>query len=106
MKRILPDDVGCGTEDMHIRSTLETGQEIAIVTIHLGVSPAHHSFKPEEGEYRNMMRASNWCRSIPIARLNVERFGEALAEIVPLGENPLDALAAELKARLPDLFRP
>lgn len=71
----------------------------------VGVSPAHHSFKPEEGEYRQMMRDRNWCRSIPIARLTVERFGEALGEIVPLSENPLDALAGELKARLPDMFR-
>ena len=71
----------------------------------VGVSPARHSFKPEEAEYRQMMQDRNWCRFMPIAALSVEHFGKALGEIVPLAENPLDRLASELKARLTDLFR-
>ena len=71
----------------------------------VGVSPAYHAFKPEEREYRLLMKHKNWCRFLPIAHLSVEQFGEALGEIEPLTENPLDRLAGELKARLPDLFR-
>ncbi len=71
----------------------------------VGISPAHHAFKPEELEYRLLLKQNNWCRFLPIARLSVAHFGEALSEIEPLSENPLDRLAGELKARLPDLFR-
>ncbi len=71
----------------------------------VGVSPAHHAFKPEEREYRLLMKHNNWCRFTPIARLNVELFADLLGEIEPLSENPLDRLAGELKARLPSLFR-
>jgi len=71
----------------------------------VGVSPANHSFKPEEAEYRQMMTGNNWCRFMPIAGLNVETFGRALGEIESLKENPLERLAAELKMRLPDLFK-
>lgn len=71
----------------------------------VGVTPARHSFTPEEADYRRMMQANDWCRSIPIAALSVERFGQALGEIAPLDENPLDRLAGDLAARLPQLFR-
>ena len=71
----------------------------------VGVSPAHHAFKPEEREYRLMLKHNDWCRFLPIARLGVARFGNELGEIKPLADNPLDHLASELKARLPDLFR-
>lgn len=70
----------------------------------IGVSPAHHAFKPEEREYRQLLAHNNWCRFLPIAQLSVERFGTALAEIEPFSENPLDGLAGELQTRLPELF--
>ena len=70
----------------------------------VGVSPAQHAFKPEEREYRQLLTRNNWCRFLPLARLDVERFGEALAEIEPLNENPLERLAADLKKMLPELF--
>jgi uncharacterized protein len=41
---------------------------------------------------------------LPIAALTPDAFARALAEIEPLQENPLDALAAKLKQRLPQLF--
>jgi mitochondrial fission protein ELM1 len=71
----------------------------------MGVSPAHHAFKPEEREYRLMLKHNGWCRFLPIARLSVDRFGKELAKIKPLSENPLDQLAGELKKRLPEMFR-
>lgn len=70
----------------------------------VGVAPAHHAFKPEEAEYRRLLTGNGWCRFLPIARLNVKRFGEALEEVRPLAGNPLDALAEELRQRLPELF--
>ncbi len=71
----------------------------------VGVSPAHHAFKPEEREYRLLMKHNNWCRFLPIAGLSVERFSNALGEIEPITQNPLELLADELKSRLPKLFR-
>jgi len=71
----------------------------------VGVSPAHHAFKPEEREYRLFLKHNNWYRFLPIARLSVARFGNLLEEIEPLTENPLDRLARDLNARLTDLFR-
>ena len=50
------------------------------------------------------MIANGWCRVLPIAELTPASFAKALSEIEPLRDNPLDALAAELKARLPQLF--
>ncbi len=71
----------------------------------VGVSPAHHAFKPEEREYRLMLKHNDWCRFMPMARLGVDLFGVLLGEIKVLADNPLDNLARELKARLPQLFR-
>ena len=41
---------------------------------------------------------------LPIAELTPASFAGALSEIEPIEENPLDALAAKLKERLPELF--
>ncbi len=71
----------------------------------VGVSPAHHAFKSEERDYRLLLKHNDWCRFLPISRLNIKRFGKELGALVPLKENPLDRLAGELKARLPSLFK-
>jgi hypothetical protein len=41
---------------------------------------------------------------LPIAELTPARFADALSEITPLQENPLDTLAAKLRERLPELL--
>jgi hypothetical protein len=48
---------------------------------------------------------NNWCRVLLIAELTPESLARALSEIEPIKENPLDALAAKLKERLPQLFK-
>ena len=70
----------------------------------VGVAPPAHRFTDEEQNYRAFLVANNWCRVLPIAGLTPDSFSRALAEIVPIKENPLDALAAKLKERLPELF--
>ena len=70
----------------------------------IGVAPDAHRFTDEEAAYRQFMVRNDWCRVLPIAGLSPERFAAALAEIEPIKENPLDALAAKLKERLPELF--
>ena len=70
----------------------------------VGVAPPAHRFTDEEQNYRAFLVANNWCRVLPIAGLTPDSFARALAEIVPIKENPLDALAAKLKERLPELF--
>jgi mitochondrial fission protein ELM1 len=70
----------------------------------VGVAPQAHRFTDEESAYRAFLIRNNWCRVLPIAALTPESFAMALAEIEPIKENPLDALAAKLKERLPELF--
>jgi uncharacterized protein len=70
----------------------------------VGVAPAAHRFTDEEQNYRAFLVVNNWCRVLPIAELTPSSFAGALAEIEPIKVNPLDALAAKLKQRLPQLF--
>ena len=70
----------------------------------IGVAPAAHRFSDEEQDYRAFLVQNGWCRVLPIAALTPDSFARALSEIEPLKENPLDALAAKLKERLPELF--
>jgi mitochondrial fission protein ELM1 len=71
----------------------------------VGVAPAAHRFTDEEQAYRDFLMRNGWCRVIPIAALDPASLERALSEIEPIKENPLDALAAKLKERLPELFR-
>src|SRR4029078_11655345 len=70
----------------------------------VGAAPAAHRFTDEEQDYRNFMVANGWCRVLPIAELTPPSFAKALSEIEPPRDNPLDVLAAKLKARLRQLF--
>jgi mitochondrial fission protein ELM1 len=70
----------------------------------VGVAPAAHRFTDDEQLYRGFLMHNNWCRVLPIAELTPASFARALSEIRPIEENPLDALAAKLKERLPELF--
>ena len=67
----------------------------------VGVAPEAHRFTDEESAYRDFLVRNNWCRVLPIASLTPESFAAALSEIEPIKENPIDALAAKLKERLP-----
>jgi mitochondrial fission protein ELM1 len=71
----------------------------------VGVAPAAHRFTDEEQAYRAFLVQNNWCRVLPIAELTPESLARALSEIEPIKENPLDALAASLRDRLPQLFQ-
>jgi mitochondrial fission protein ELM1 len=70
----------------------------------VGVAPAAHKFTDEEQAYREFMVGQGWCRVLPIAALTPDTLARALFEIEPIAQNPLDALAAKLKERLPELF--
>lgn len=70
----------------------------------IGVAPDAHRFTDEEQNYRAFLIQNGWCRVLPIAELTPASLARALSEIEPIKENPLDALAAKLKDRLPELF--
>jgi mitochondrial fission protein ELM1 len=70
----------------------------------VGVAPEAHQFTDEESAYRALLVSNNWCRVLPISALTPDSFAAALSAIEPIKENPLDALAAKLKERLPELF--
>ena len=70
----------------------------------VGVAPRSHRFTEDEKLYRDFLMRNAWSRVLPIAELSTESFARALSEISPLQENPIDALAAKLKERLPQLF--
>jgi hypothetical protein len=92
-------DAIVATEDSSTMISEAVSQRLPVV----GVSPAEHSFKKDEAEYRALMLANDWCRFAPIAALTPERFREALADIRPMRENHLDRLAGALYERLPEL---
>jgi mitochondrial fission protein ELM1 len=93
-------DVIVCTEDSSTMISEAVSARLPVV----GVAPAAHRFTDEEQNYRAFLVANNWCRVLPIAELTPTSFARALAEIEPIAENPLDALAAKLKQRLPELF--
>jgi uncharacterized protein len=70
----------------------------------VGVAPSAHRFTDEEQAYRDFLMRNGWSRTISIGELTPDSFADALSEIRPIEENPLDALAAKLKQRLPQLF--
>jgi uncharacterized protein len=70
----------------------------------VGVAPKRHRFNADEKAYRDFLMKNNWSRVLQIGDLSPESFAQALSEIEPIQENPLDALAAKLKERLPQLF--
>ncbi len=70
----------------------------------VGVAPQKHSFKDDEHEYRALLTAEGWCRSVPLSALTPDAFLGALGEVRPLRENHLDRLASALAERLPELF--
>ncbi len=70
----------------------------------VGVSPRAARFTEDEQLYREFLMGNNWSRTNTIAELTPDSFAGALAEVEPLQENPLDALAQKLKARLPELL--
>lgn len=70
----------------------------------VGVAPRAHRFTDEEQSYREFLMQNRWCCVLPIAQLTPDAFARALSEIEPIKQNPLDALAAKLKLRLPHLF--
>lgn len=94
-------DVILCTEDSSTMISEAVSARLPVV----GVAPAHHAFKPEEAEYRQFMLNNDWCRFLPVGELSLETFDQALGSIRPLAENPLDALAARLRDRMPQLFR-
>jgi uncharacterized protein len=93
-------DVILCTEDSSSMMSEAVSAQLPVV----GVAPALHRFTQEEADYRAFMLRRNWCRVLPIAGLRPDAFGTALSEIEPLTENPLHALAAKLRERLPSLF--
>ncbi|MFD0987778.1 ELM1/GtrOC1 family putative glycosyltransferase [Methyloligella solikamskensis] len=70
----------------------------------VGLTPKASHLPEDESAYRDLLVHRNWYRVLPIAELTPERLASNLAEITPIEENPLDALAAKLKERLPELL--
>lgn len=89
------------TEDSSTMISEAVSAQLPVV----GVSPVRHDFKTAERNYRDMMHARGLTRSIALADLTPSALLSALDEITPMPEPPLDLLARELEARLPQLFR-
>jgi hypothetical protein len=92
-------DAILATEDSSTMISEAVSQRLPVI----GVSPAEHSFKKDEAEYRALMLARSWCRFVPLAELSPARFRDALAQVRPMTGNHLDSLAAVLAERLPGL---
>jgi hypothetical protein len=70
----------------------------------IAVTPRDWKLPANEMAYREWLEESGWARQLAIADLTPDSADAALAQIAPLDENPLDALAGVLESRLPKLF--
>ncbi len=71
----------------------------------VGLTPKASHLPEDENAYRDLLINRGWYRVLPIAGLTPDSLAGALSEITPLAENPLDALSAKLKERLPELLK-
>ena len=69
----------------------------------LSVTPKTYHHPRDEQHYRSWLAANHWCRTVPIASLSPATCVTELGAIVPLHDNPLDALASKLSTALPQL---
>jgi hypothetical protein len=58
-----------------------------------------------EAEFRELMVRRGWYRPLGFSELRPETFLDALGAIMPRTTGAIDDLAAELRQRLPELFR-
>ncbi len=93
------DIIAC-TED----SSTMISEAIAARIPIIGLTPAVHSFSPQEQEYRHYLQNNNWTRSLSIDTLSPEVIKRTLAEIIPMKQNHLDLLVERLAQRLPGLL--
>lgn len=70
----------------------------------ISVCPRGFQLPESEAAYRDWLSESGWTRQMQIEALTPESLRAALDEITVLDSNPLDALAALLEERLPQLF--
>lgn len=66
----------------------------------ISIRPKKHNTSSKDLEYLNELITANLVKSIPITSLNNNEITRALKSIQPMKENHLDALAAQLKAKL------
>lgn len=69
----------------------------------IAIEPAAFSLPDNEMNYRAWLEKNGWAKRLAIAELSSGAVSNALSEIKPLDENPLDALATELGRRFPEL---
>lgn len=68
----------------------------------IAIEPEAFGLPDNEMGYRAWLERNGWARRLKIVELSPSTVTEALSEIAPLSENPLDALAAELARRFPE----
>jgi uncharacterized protein len=71
----------------------------------VAITPQSCALEVREAEYRQLLAARGWYRSLPLARLTPDAFLAALQEITPRTSSARDELAAAIAQRLPMLFR-
>lgn len=70
----------------------------------LALAPAVHEMTPMEAAYRGWLEAGARCRTLAVRAITPETMLAALSGISPLGNNPLEDLAALLAAKLPGVL--
>jgi mitochondrial fission protein ELM1 len=69
----------------------------------VGLRPLRSSHPKDEQIYRDWLARNGWCRSLPLEGLTPDRLRAEFDGLMPLAENPLDALARLIDERLPML---
>lgn len=69
----------------------------------VAVTPRDWALPANEASYRDWLAGNGWTLQLPIADLRPEGLLAAFDGITPLTDNPIDRLAAQLEAHLPEL---
>ncbi len=71
----------------------------------ISIKPLEMTLPDKEVEYRRWLEREGWCREVPLAELDTDRFTSLMRAIVPMAENPQEELSRVLRAHLPGLLR-
>jgi len=89
------------TADSSSMITDAVGARLPVV----GLVCDHGTMEQGEAEFRKLMVRRGWYRPLGFAELRPETFLDALGAVTPRTTSAIDDLAAELRQRLPELFR-
>lgn len=70
----------------------------------IAIAPPKSEMTADEQDYRKFLSQNGWTATLTLDDLSPQTWHAALSALTPIKTNPLDLLATELEARLPQVF--